>query len=269
MIEKNHNYFYKITNLVNGKYYYGIRSCDELPDSRYMGGGTAIIKAIKKYGRENFLKEIIIDYPTRKEASDHEARVVTIELIQLEECYNCRTGGDNEYVHIVTDETRAKLSKAGKGSKRSQETKQRMSLASKGKVLSEEHKINIKLSKQFISDGTREKMRESHIGKVQSDELVKKRIESRKNNKNSWHSEEAKRKMGEKNWLKKLKGTEEVSKKMSDMAVKKPCKIEGVVFNSIVEAARYFKVIPLTIIRRIKYTSDKFKDWNYYNGDEV
>ena len=47
---------YKTTNMVNGKIYVGksIKS-----DSSYLGSGLQINAAIKKYGRENFTKEII------------------------------------------------------------------------------------------------------------------------------------------------------------------------------------------------------------------
>lgn len=105
--EKNHNYFYKLTNQINGKFYYGIRSTNkEIEEDYYFGSGSAIRNAIRKYGKENFIKEIIADYPTRKEVSDHEKMTVTLELIQLEECYNCKTGGDNGFTRLMSDEER-------------------------------------------------------------------------------------------------------------------------------------------------------------------
>jgi group I intron endonuclease len=102
-----------------------------------MGSGKIIKRAIKKHGKENFTKEIIADYPTRKEASDHEKRVVTSELIKLDECYNCRNGGDNENFH--SDYVRKKISNSCSGTKHknwgkhlNEETKNKISESQKG-----------------------------------------------------------------------------------------------------------------------------------------
>ena len=110
--EKKHNYFYKITNLINGKFYYGIHSTNNIDDD-YMGSGRIIKEAIKKHGKENFNKEIIADYPTRKEASDYEREIITMDLILDENCYNLRCGGDNENKHST--ETRRKISQKCSG----------------------------------------------------------------------------------------------------------------------------------------------------------
>ena len=52
------HYFYKITNLNNGKYYYGVHSTTDLYDG-YSGSGILLKTAYKKYGIENFTKNII------------------------------------------------------------------------------------------------------------------------------------------------------------------------------------------------------------------
>jgi hypothetical protein len=48
---------YKTTNLVNGKIYVGQHYTSA--DDGYLGSGLKIIRAIKKYGKENFFRETI------------------------------------------------------------------------------------------------------------------------------------------------------------------------------------------------------------------
>lgn len=92
--ERKHNIVYRITNQINWKYYFGIHSTDNLEDG-YFGSGKLLNQAIVKYGKSNFHKCIIADYPTRKEASDHEKLAVTSVQIEDEMCYNIQPGGDN------------------------------------------------------------------------------------------------------------------------------------------------------------------------------
>lgn len=47
---------YKTLNKINGKQYIGM---DSKNNPSYLGSGTLILKAIKKYGKENFKKEIL------------------------------------------------------------------------------------------------------------------------------------------------------------------------------------------------------------------
>lgn len=47
---------YKTTNLLNGKIYVGKDCCHE---SGYLGSGVILQRAVKKYGRENFKKEVL------------------------------------------------------------------------------------------------------------------------------------------------------------------------------------------------------------------
>lgn len=93
------HYFYKITNINNKKYYYGIHSLlkseNKTPDTDgYLGSGIDIQKAVAKEGRENFTKEIIKTFSTREEASNYEAENVTMKEVNDPNCYNRIPGGD-------------------------------------------------------------------------------------------------------------------------------------------------------------------------------
>jgi hypothetical protein len=50
-------FVYKTTNKINGKKYIG--SHYGKTDDEYLGSGLLISRAIKKYGKENFKKEIL------------------------------------------------------------------------------------------------------------------------------------------------------------------------------------------------------------------
>jgi hypothetical protein len=77
-------YFYKTTNLINGRFYYGsgIRK-------NYMGSGVALRHAIKKYGPENFKHERLRYFKTRKDAYEFERRFLVIyDIKNIKKCYN-------------------------------------------------------------------------------------------------------------------------------------------------------------------------------------
>ncbi|UOL51169.1 hypothetical protein [Vibrio phage XZ1] len=108
--EKNYNYIYKITNNINGHYYYGKRSCDCLPEEdSYMGSGVGLRRAYEKYGIENFTKEIMSLHDTHFEAYEQEARIVTEDMINSRECYNMKTGGCYN-PHTFTDDVKKQIS---------------------------------------------------------------------------------------------------------------------------------------------------------------
>ena len=91
-MKKRYNYFYKITNLINGHYYYGVHSTNALDDG-YMGSGLRMHKAYEKYGLENFKKEILKFFDTEKDMYEYEKTIVNEELVKDRNCYNIQQGG--------------------------------------------------------------------------------------------------------------------------------------------------------------------------------
>jgi len=82
---------YKITNLVNGKEYVGK---DESSRKRYYGSGKLIVFAIKKYGKENFRKEILFETNNKEVLCEKEKEYI-IECNSLSpNGYNLTSGGE-------------------------------------------------------------------------------------------------------------------------------------------------------------------------------
>ena len=93
MKQYKYNYFYRIENLIDGKFYYGIHSTDNIEDG-YMGSGHRLVEAMKIFGKNNFKKEILKNFETREKASEYEALMVTENLVHDRNCYNVKCGGD-------------------------------------------------------------------------------------------------------------------------------------------------------------------------------
>ena len=82
---------YKITNLINNKIYIGQ---DSNNNSSYYGSGKAIISAIKKYGKENFIKETLTSCKDFEDMNEKE--VYWISLLNSTDRkigYNISIGG--------------------------------------------------------------------------------------------------------------------------------------------------------------------------------
>jgi len=89
---RKYHFLYKTTNLVNGKYYYGMHSTNNLKDG-YLGSGKYLWYAIKKYGKENFYIEILKFFETREALIEAEKKLVTVVEVNNSNCMNLKPGG--------------------------------------------------------------------------------------------------------------------------------------------------------------------------------
>lgn len=92
-IDKKYHYLYKTTNLLNSKFYYGIHSTNNLEDG-YLGSGKHLTYSIRKYGKDNFKKEIIEYFNTRENLIQAEIILLTREILENKQCMNIKFGGD-------------------------------------------------------------------------------------------------------------------------------------------------------------------------------
>lgn len=116
---------YQTTNLVNDKIYVGVHKTENAHDS-YMGSGPLILKAIDKYGIDNFKKDILFIFETKDDAYAKESELVDSQFISRSDTYNLTLGGYGSWAHIDSSgennpmknpESRAKLSAAIKATR--------------------------------------------------------------------------------------------------------------------------------------------------------
>lgn len=175
---------YKTTNLINGKIYIGK---DERNCQSYIGSGLLISRAIVKYGKENFIKEILETCLTVEELNlrekywikQYNSRDKTIG-------YNITVGGDGgltspidklseisknlwadpEYVKKQMESRKKRVYRQKGDYNHSKETKEKLKISHSGKTHTEEHNENIK-------KGNLEKRVYSIIKCVETDQIFK------------------------------------------------------------------------------------------------
>lgn len=204
-----HYFIYKTTCKINGKFYIGQHKTNNLDDG-YLGSGFGLRRAIRKYGKDAFIREILIECNSREELNLHEIAIVNEAMIANPLCYNIALGGragrsstlskdhKAKIKASFTDARRALISKQVKErwaadpsyqlrleahNKRSvsKETRTKMSLTRRDKPQSAEHKLNRanairgkKRSTEFC-----EKMREINRGRAKTPETLAKIMQER------------------------------------------------------------------------------------------
>lgn len=162
-------FLYKVTNLINGKIYYGVHNGNV--DDSYLGSGSYILKAVKKYGKHNFVREVLETFNTKEEMYIREAEVVHMGMVLDPQTYNMAVGGRGG----LHPDSLKKCIEANRGKKRSEESRKKMSDSAKVR------------KRQPLSEKTKEKIRISNIGKhqerlgaVTSEETKRKQSEAAK-----------------------------------------------------------------------------------------
>jgi hypothetical protein len=154
---------YKTVNKITDQFYIGIHkiNTEKYPDYNdgYLGSGKRLKRVVKKYGKESFKRTILVISDDPKYIASLEEQLVNQETLNDPLCLNIALGGSGSVKgHVLSEETKMKLSEVGKEKRLSKETKKKISESAKGRVFSYE---------------TRKKLSEANKGKIVSDETRK------------------------------------------------------------------------------------------------
>ena len=162
------HYIYKITNKLNGKFYIGMHSTDNLDDG-YFGSGQLLWKSIRKHGKESHEMEILEHYFSREDLATREKELVNFDLLENDLCLNLAIGGDGGWSHLIKDEhyyeTRRRTARKTMEKFKSS-VSHRKKLKNRAKRLNEEGKLKpLNWTGLSHSEETKKKMSESAKGK--------------------------------------------------------------------------------------------------------
>lgn len=163
---------YKTTNLINNKIYIG-QTIRKRKD--YIGSGLYLTRAIKKYGKQNFKCEIIIEGTFNNllldELEKHYIRLYNSTDKNIG--YNIDNGGNSN--KELSNESRNKMSESAKNRRRlplSEETKRKIGDKARGRKFGKEYKENCRLrqlgTKRSLE--TRQRMSKASLGKPKTDQ---------------------------------------------------------------------------------------------------
>ena len=108
-----YGYIYITTNLLNGTRYLGQKSFSQDNWKTYLGSGIAFTNALKKYGKENFQKDIILICYSAEELNQAEYDLsVFFDVVESPEWYNLVLGGGTSRGWHPTEETKQKIGNA-------------------------------------------------------------------------------------------------------------------------------------------------------------
>lgn len=150
---------YKTTNMINGKSYIGKHKTNN-PNDNYLGSGLRLINAIKKYGINNFTKEILFIFDNEIDMNEKEKLLVNESVVKNNLYYNIALGGQGGQIILIPDHPRydevcSKISK--KALERSEQNSLNIKELHKKKMIGMYNKKH--------TDETKHKIRNAHLGK--------------------------------------------------------------------------------------------------------
>lgn len=232
---------YKTTNLINGKTYVGVHKETKWPQlDGYLGSGVVFKQAVRKYGKQNFQREILCVADSLEYVGWLESEYVNKEFIEEDTNYNVGGGGENISCH-------------------SESSKRKLSETKKGIPLTDHHKSQLKGVKKRLTDEQRKQ-----IGSRTQQQFKGKRRRS------STREKVSLAKQGKLNpmWGKKPHNTGietpfEQKEYLSTINNQKKRKIQvdGVKYTSLCEASKKLNLHTSTIMNRLK--NPNFPDWSY------
>jgi group I intron endonuclease len=185
---------YKATNKINNHVYIGksIRSLHErkrehLQYANKRQNNIYFYNALKKYGEENFEWEILTETNDKNKLNLIEKFYIA-GYKKITKLYNQKEGGDGGTYkgRPISEERRKKISKSLMGNIPWNKGKKMKGVSpNKGKKHTQEmkDKISKTLKEYFLIEENRNKLRMNSLGKKQTKENIKKRIESMQRNK--------------------------------------------------------------------------------------
>lgn len=110
---KKYHFLYETTNTINGKIYRGKHSTTNLQDG-YLGSGVAFSRAVQKYGRGAFVRQIVKWFDDEKSLDLAEREWITPEFVILKTNYNLVPGGQGGAApfNLMSKEAKSERAKA-------------------------------------------------------------------------------------------------------------------------------------------------------------
>lgn len=171
-------------------------------DDGYMGSGKRIGYAKKKYGIENFKKEVLSIHDSPEEMLAEEARLVNEEFLGREDVYNLTCGGRGSWFYVNQQLTPEQRTKAGNLGGYKNLTPEQRTKAGKLGGPAARKAWNLKLKAGLIPNPFQVPKSEEHKRKI-SEACKGKPATSGMSGKS--HSEETKQKIREKRALQVMK----------------------------------------------------------------